>query len=114
MEGFARTRAPRKDIDAVRHHEGRIKSDPELADQFEFFARISVFAGVPAFRNEPVEKGPRSGTRDRAEMIGEILTRHADPIVLDGDTLGILVERNPDREGVRRKRWIFECLIAQS
>ena len=39
--------------------------------------------------------------------------RHADPIVLDGEALGILVERNPDREGVRRERWVGERLIAQ-
>src|SRR5450759_137238 len=100
MEGFARTRPPRKDINAVRHHEGRIKSDPELADQIEFFAPIGTLPGFPALRGEPVEKRLGSGTRDGAEMIGEILTRHADPIVLDGETLGSLVERNLDREGV--------------
>ena len=48
MEGFMRARAPRENIDAVRHHEGRIKSDPELTDQIEFFAPFLAFHGVPA------------------------------------------------------------------
>ena len=39
--------------------------------------------------------------------------RHADPIVLDGEALGILVERNPNREGIRRERRIGQRLIAQ-
>src|ERR1700730_14885061 len=62
-EGFRRTRAARKNIDAIRDHEGRIKSDPELADQIKFFARIPgprLFAAIA----EPVQEGAGSRARD--------------------------------------------------
>ena len=75
-ERLARTRAPGDDVDVVGHHEGRIKSDPELADQIEWFSRPSATsAGLAAALRGPstVEKCPRSGPRDRAELIGEIV-----------------------------------------
>ena len=100
--------AARLDDDLVGHHEGRIEADAELADQ-----RLRLGPGV--LGGELVEKGFGAGAGDRAEACGQILAGHADAVVGDGQGLGVLVERDRDREGraVGDELGLGDRLVAQ-
>ena len=84
--------AARFDHDLVGHHEGRIEADAELADQ-----RLRLLARV--FRRQLVEEGLGAGAGDGAEARGQVLARHADAVVGDGERLLVGIERDGDDEG---------------
>ena len=110
--GVVAARAMGFDHDMVRHHEGGIESNAELADEI----RADGWSFRP-FGNglaELVEKGAGAGTGDRAQGIGEIALRHADAVVGDGQGFCVLVERDRDAERlfVRRQRGMGDGLVA--
>ncbi len=124
-EGLGGAGAPRNRLDAVRHHESRIKADAELADEIDVgagatgvlrrvflrqFLRLIVRSRL---RADPVEKGAGSGAGDGAKRIGQLLARHADAIILDGERSRVLVEADRYLEGRRRERRVGQRLIAQ-
>ena len=106
--GLVGARAARLDHDLVGDHEGRIEADAELADQRLRFA-LGVLGG------ELVEKGLGAGAGDGAEARGQVLAAHADPVVGNREGLGVLVERDRDREGraVGDQLRVGDRLVAQ-
>ena len=86
----------RLDDDVIRDHESRVEPDAELADQVGIDLRLLGTLGSA----ELVEEGACAGARDRAQRAIEILFRHADPVVGDGEGLGVLVDADGDREGL--------------
>ena len=45
---------------------------------------------------ERLEEGLRTGMRDRAEVLDQLIAGHADPVVLDRDRLGLVVGGDVD------------------
>ena len=117
--GFLPASPPRLDIDPIGDHESRIEADAELADQLRrlgarpAFARVFHVACVGGLQF--FEKGAGAGTRDRAECKHEIVGIHADAVVGDRQRLGVLVERENDREGgtVGSECRVAERLVAE-
>ena len=62
-------------LDPVGDHEGRIKADPELADQAHILLRVA---------GQLVDEGRRSRARDRAEVFDQLVMIHADAVIGDG------------------------------
>ena len=65
-------RLARDHLDLVRHHEGGIEADAELADQGH------VLLGVA---RELVKEGGGARARDGAEIVDQLLPAHADAVV---------------------------------
>ncbi len=84
-------RPARVDHDVVGDHEGGIEADAELADQ-----RLGLLARV--LGRQLVEKSLGAGAGDGAEARGQVLARHADSIVGDGQRLLVRVQRDGDDE----------------
>ena len=99
--------AAREHVDAVRHHEGRVEADAELADQ----ARLLVALR----RLDPLEEGPRAGAGDGAERLDHLVAAHADAVVLDGEgaLLGIDRERDAGLGVFAEQRRLGDRLVAQ-
>ncbi len=102
---LARAGVAAGDGDAVRHHEGRIEPDAELADQ------AGAVLGFRKLRNE----GPGAGARDGAEIVDQFLPVHADAAVGDRQRASRLVRGNADlRCGAVAEQFRFrDRLIAQ-
>ena len=82
--------APGDDLDPFCHHKGRIEPDAELADQL-------VGKLLPLFRlAKRLDKGLRSGTRDRAKRLPHLIGRKTYAIVRDGQGLRLLVGGDGD------------------
>ncbi len=105
---LVRPRPSRLDVDALGDHEGRIEADAELPDQVLADRRIVLSP-------HPVEKSARAGTGDRAQRLGEIRLRHADPVVGDRQRPGGFIETDGDEKAriAGNERRIGECFIAQ-
>ena len=79
------------DHDAIRHHEGRVEADAELADQ------AGAFPGFVLAFVETGQEGLGAGPGDGAEIVDQLLPLHADAGVAHGECRGCLVRRDPDR-----------------
>ena len=93
------------DGNAIGDHEGRVKTDAELADQ----------AGPILGFGEPRQKGFGAGTRNGAEVVDQLLPVHADTIVDHGERAGILVRRDayPGRLAVGGQIGRRDSLVTQ-
>ena len=77
LAGAYLTGATRQDGYLVCDHEGRIKTDPELPNQF-----VDCFCGLRFFHS--LAQLQRSGPGNRPNMLYEFLAIHADPGIADG------------------------------
>ena len=68
--------SPRVDADFVRDDECRIKADPELADKL----RVALLVA-----RHLLEELGRSGSGNSAEIVDQLVARHADAVVDDGE-----------------------------
>ncbi len=92
--GLALAGAAAGDHDAIRHHEGRVEADAELADQAgAFFGFVLAFV-------ETGQEGLGAGPGDGAEIVDQLLPLHADAGVTHGEGRGRLVRRDPDHRRV--------------
>ncbi len=73
-----------------RHHECRVKADPELPDEVAVF-----FAALL----ERIEKGLGTGVRDRAKIFNELGTVHANAVVLNRDGFCGVIGGDVDFQG---------------
>ena len=89
--GVRLARPARVDHDVVGDHERGIEADAELADQ-----RLGLLARV--LGGQLVEKSLGAGAGDGAEARGQVLARHADAVVGDGQRLLVGIERDGDDE----------------
>src|SRR5262249_58183854 len=94
-------------------HECRINPNPKLADEIESFACLARVFRAIAWITELFQKGAGSRARDGAQMLGKVLAQHANAIVLDGEALCVLVDRNSNDEGIWGKRRLGKRLVAQ-
>ena len=85
--GFAA--AARHEFDGLRHHEGGVEAHAELTDHL---------GSVGALLHR-LEELLRAGRGDRADVLLDLLARHADPVVRDDNRLGLLVRREADLVG---------------
>src|SRR6516164_2021752 len=86
---FGLSGLPTFDLDLFSHHECRVETDPELADQTHILARIT--------RQLADERGgARAG--DGAEIFNQFRSVHADAIVSHGQSSGRLVRGQRDTE----------------
>ena len=84
-----KARPARGDGDAIGDHEARVEADAELTDEL----RVSRL--VPGQRFQELAG---AGLGDRAEILDDLLAAHADAVVSDGDSTGLLVEVHVDAE----------------
>jgi hypothetical protein len=77
------------DLDRLRDHERGIEADAELADE------VGVLLVALA---QSLEEGLRAGVGDRAQVLHELLARHADAEILDRDGLRLVVGADIDLE----------------
>jgi hypothetical protein len=77
------------DLDGLGHHERRVEAHAELADE----PRVLLLALA-----QRLEKGLGAGMGDRPEVFDQLLPGHAEPEVLDGEGLGLVVRRDVDLE----------------
>ena len=70
----------------IRHDEGRVEADAELADQ------LAVFRLVGTHR---FQKRFGAGFGDSAEMIDNLFPVHADTVIGDGQGAVVFIKRNP-------------------
>src|SRR3990172_1577676 len=76
------SRLSARNLNPLRHHKRRGKSDPELAD------KVGILARVPGkLLHEP----PCARLRYGAQVFLELLFRHADPAVRYGEGLSLFV-----------------------
>ena len=94
------------DADAVGDHEGRVETDPELADQRE--RRL-----VPRADGGRFEKLTRATVGDRAEVCHEFVMGHPHAVVADHQLLGVVPTLQDDfQRRVVAERFIRERHIA--
>ena len=79
-----------QDLDLVRHHEGGIEADAELADQ------AGVLLGVAA---DLVDEGGRARAGDGAEIVVQLGLGHAHSVIGDGQGVRLVVGGDTDLEG---------------
>ena len=80
----------------VRDHEGRVEADAELADHL-FVRQVLVLL----FRLlELLKESLRAGLRDRADVLDELITVHADAVVSDRQRVLLCIRRQEDLEGL--------------
>ena len=80
---------PRLHGDLVSDDEPRVEANAELADQ------VGVFPGVTGHL---AEEFSRAGLRDRAQVLDDVVTRHADTVVRDTDRACVLVDLDANAE----------------
>ena len=85
--GFVVTSAAAGDGDAVGDDEGGIKAHAELTDQLG----VDLVASGDA-----VEEPPRAGMRDGAQVLHQLVVRHADAVVADRERARVGVDRQID------------------
>ena len=79
----------RHDRHMVRDHEGRVEADAELADHL-FVRQVLVLL----FRLlELLKESLRAGLRDRADVLDELITVHADAVVGDRQRVLLCIRR---------------------
>ncbi|MPM74934.1 hypothetical protein SDC9_121923 [bioreactor metagenome] len=71
----------------IRHHKGGIEPDAELADDIHRVARVVLFF-----------EGERAALGDGAEVFVQLVLRHADAVVRDGQGSLVLVRCDADFE----------------
>ncbi len=74
-----------------RHHERGIEADAELADDVDVLALLLGVVGL---------EGLAVGMRDGAQVLVQLVFRHADAVVRHGDGAGVLVEGHVDAQVV--------------
>src|SRR5690606_30976352 len=94
------------DLDALRDDERGVEAHAELADQLRVLALIA---------GQPLDEALRAGMGDRAELLDDLVARHADAVVRDRNGLRALVDRDDDLEvrGLRRELLTRQRLEAQ-
>ena len=99
------SRTARDHIHLGGDNEARIETDAELADQVDV-----ALAGLHL-----LDESLGSGLGDGAEIVDQLLFRHADAGIGDGECLVLLVGRDGDREvGLAlEKRGVRDRLVAQ-
>jgi hypothetical protein len=77
------------DLDAIRNDEGRVEADAELSDELSVLSRIAGHLLQEL-------RGARSG--DRPEVFDDLVARHADAVVRNGDraAFGIVLHVYPE------------------
>lgn len=91
------------DGDFVCDHEGGVKADAKLADDLGFVALAGVFEGGG--------EGFGAGVGDGAEVFDQLVTRHAEAVVGDGEGAFFLVGGEGDFEGeIRLEDVVFSEL----
>ena len=83
---LGRAGAAGDDVDLVRHHEGGIEADAELADQ----------VGIALGGVEPLQERLGAGMGDGAERLDQLGLAHADAVVLERQAAGIGVDGEGD------------------
>ncbi len=78
-------------LDAVRHHEGRIEADPELPDQ----CRRGLVRGAAL---QLLDQFPGPRLRDRADQRAQLVASHADAAVAHGERARLTVGHELDLE----------------
>ena len=86
--GLLRPCLPRRDLDALGHHERGVEPHAELADQARPLLRLGAF--------QRLAEGARARPRDGAEVGHHVVARHADAVVRQRDGLAVRVRRDPD------------------
>ena len=81
----------RDDGDAVGDHERAVEADAELTDDVDGGVLLLLLL-------ESVLELQRAGARDDAEVVFQLLLRHADAVVGDGDEAVFLVDGDADAE----------------
>ena len=94
-------------VNAVRHHEGGIEADAELADQRRALGALR--------RLDPIHEGLGARARDRSQRLGDLAAAHADAVVFDGEgaVVGIDHERDAGLGVVAEQRRIGYRFVAQ-
>ncbi len=103
--GLRRSGAAAGHLDPVRHHEGRIEADPELADE----------AGAVLGLGQPLDEGTRARAGHGAEIVDQFLAIHADAAVGDCQGAGIGVGADLDCKLASLRQQVGGCdrLVAQ-
>ena len=86
LEGLVAAIGPRDDRHLVGDHEGGVEANAELADDVDFLEILRV-------RALELE---RTGMGDGAEVLVELVLRHADAVVADGERARVLVDGDLD------------------
>ena len=81
----------RDDLDLLGHHEGGVEAHTELADDVDVIALVLGVGLLELLR---------AGVGDGAQVALELVGRHADAVVRDGEGAGVLVGRDADGEAV--------------
>ena len=81
----------RDDLDLLGHHEGRVEAHTELADDVDVVALVLGVGLLELLR---------AGVGDGAQVALELVGRHADAVVRDGEGAGVLVGCDADGEAV--------------
>jgi hypothetical protein len=102
-ERLLRSGLARRDLDPVRHHEGGVKADAELADKAGAVLRLAA--------GEVLGERAGAGAGDGAQVIDELLPTHADAVVGDQQGAGFLVRHDADLRFRRRGEvGVRQCL----
>ena len=98
--------APRDQRDAVGDDERGVEADAELSDEMRVFRAV---------RREPGEELARARLGNRADMVDDFLTRHADAVVGYGDRarLRVVADANLRVEIVLEQRRVGHRFEAQ-
>ena len=86
-------RLARRHLHPVGHHERGVEPHAELADE----RRLLVGGAL-----ERAGEGAGAGARDGAEILRQLLPRHADALVLDGQRARLLVRQHPHARALRQ------------
>jgi hypothetical protein len=102
---LARAGVPARHLDPVRHHEGRIEADPELADQ----------PGSVLGLGQLADEGARARAGDGSQIVDQLLAIHADAGIADRQRSGLRIRLNADRErgAVGEQFGLGDGLVAQ-
>ena len=117
---LARSSTPARHLDLVGDDERRIEADAELADQRDVAAPAfdvlwAVLMAVALVLGKLLGERGRAGSRDGAEVIDQVLARHADTVVGDGQgaRLGVGLQYYLQFGIVGGERRVGDRLIAQ-
>ena len=88
----------RDDDHFARHHERRIESDAELTDQF------GQFLFLRPLLLEKLQKRTGAALGDGADVLDDLVLRHADAVVADGEGLRFFIRRDADLPLLRHFR----------
>ena len=99
--GRIQTRAAREHFDPGSDNKAGIEPDAELTDELRILLLIA---------GQLVQKFRRSGVRDRAEVLYDLVARHTDAVVIDGHRARVPIVSDPDAEiGIAFQ----QCIVGQ-